>query len=62
MCRRKECLEAQKNATPVEGRGPSLNQQKQQQQPPAIDPNVDRWINASGGVTISKKYKKGIIQ
>lgn len=59
-CRQKKCLEAAANAQLKEGRGapqPANTAPKK-----TIDPSVDRWVNASGGITVSKKYKKGIIQ
>lgn len=60
-CRKKKCLEAAAKAALLEGRGPQSPQPKVTDHP-KIDPNEDRWINASGGITVSKKYKKGIIQ
>ena len=55
-----KCLEAARNAKLREGRGsvststPSSNPPKSQKK--------HSWINASGGVTVSNKSKKGIIQ
>lgn len=62
-CSKPKCIEAMKNATAlVAGRGPSAPQNNNAQPKQSYNTSGDSYINKSGGITVSKKFKKGIIQ
>lgn len=58
-CNKPKCKEARAAAAALKaGRGPSVTTEIA----PKAKPEVEYRINASGGITVSTKNKKGIVQ